>query len=217
MITLIAEELSLVRQWSEGCRRSGREFQVLDASALVSGSQLHAGVCLFDLGPRGGADTTGLTRALAAYPQCRFVALSARPSADEGLQLLRAGVRGYCNRQASDKAAVAVLDTVEAGEIWASRQVTDFLLAQAIGGATALDGTGRPALFQALTRRETEIAEQVAAGHSNKMIAAEAGITERTVKTHLNNIFRKTGVRNRVQLALAVNDAEDVPRRLSSG
>ena len=58
--------------------------------------------------------------------------------------------------------------------------------------------------------------EQVAAGQSNKMIAAEAGITERTVKTHLNNIFRKTGVRNRVQLALAVNDAEDLPRRLSS-
>jgi DNA-binding NarL/FixJ family response regulator len=112
---------------------------------------------------------------------------------------------------------VAVLDTVEAGQVWASRQVTDFLLAQAIGGATALDGTARPALFQALTRRETEIAEQVAAGHSNKMIAAEAGITERTVKTHLNNIFRKTGVRNRVQLALAVNDAEDPPRRLSSG
>jgi DNA-binding NarL/FixJ family response regulator len=71
--------------------------------------------------------------------------------------------------------------------------------------------------FGQLTARETEIAEQVAAGHSNKVIAAENGISERTVKAHLNAIFRKTGLHNRVQLALAVSQANRDSWRLSNG
>lgn len=217
MITLVTTAVSLVGPWSEAGRRGGRVFRVLDADGLFSDPEPPANVCLFDLGPRGDGDPAPLLRALTTFPDCRFVALTARPTAAEGLRLLRAGASGYCNRQASPRAAGAVLDAIENGQIWASRQVTDFLLAQAIGGAVATPGPARPVLFQILTRRENEIAAQVAAGHSNKRIAAEAGVTERTVKTHLNNIFRKTGVRNRVQLALAINEAEAAPRKLSIG
>lgn len=67
-----------------------------------------------------------------------------------------------------------------------------------------------------MTAREMEVAEQVAAGYSNKLIAAEAGITERTVKAHLNSIFRKTGIRNRVQLALAISQANEGSAHLSN-
>ena len=217
MITLVASDLGLVGTWSEVCHRSGRPFQVLDAAGLASAPEPPSGVCVYDLGPRGGTDLATMLRTLAEYPDCRFIALTARPTAEEGLRLLGAGVGGYCNRQASSVAITAVLDSVEAGQVWASHQVTDYLLAQAIGGATRMAGAARPALFQGLTQRETEIAVQVAAGQSNKMIAAETGITERTVKTHLNNNFRKTGVRNRVQLVLAINEANAAPRRFSNG
>ena len=95
-----------------------------------------------------------------------------------------------------------MLATVGDGEIWAGRQVTEHLLSRALPSAVSELADAR---FQRLTARESEIATQVAAGRSNKLIAAEYGISERTVKAHLSAIFEKLGVRDRVQLALAMN------------
>ena len=52
------------------------------------------------------------------------------------------------------------------------------------------------------------VALEVAKGATNKEIAATLGITERTVKSHLTLIFDKTGVRDRVQLALLLNNIQ---------
>ncbi len=54
----------------------------------------------------------------------------------------------------------------------------------------------------ALTEREQEILEHVAAGDSNKEIASSLGLGEKTVKHHMTNILRKLRVRNRVEAAL---------------
>ena len=109
-----------------------------------------------------------------------------------------------------------LISTVASGEIWAGKQVTDYLLKIALAEKTKAPAP-RESLFGQLTTREAGIARQVAAGHSNKVIAADSGISERTVKAHLNSIFRKTGISNRVQLALAVSQANEGPRRLSNG
>jgi DNA-binding NarL/FixJ family response regulator len=141
--------------------------------------------------------------------------MSAVPEAAEGVRLLRAGVRGYCNRRMSDAALVTAVATVLAGEIWAGKQVTEYLLQHAVAQSPNPD-SAVPALH-GLTPREREIAELVGAGRSNKVIAAEAGVSERTVKAHLNAIFRKTGIRNRVQLALAVSQGAPANGRLAHG
>ena len=51
-----------------------------------------------------------------------------------------------------------------------------------------------------LTKREHEIAELCAKGKLNKEIAAELGISQRTVETHKNNLFRKLGINNTIEL-----------------
>ena len=56
-----------------------------------------------------------------------------------------------------------------------------------------------------LSAREREVAEAVAEGLTNKQVAARLGITERTVKAHLATVFEKTGVRDRLQLALRLS------------
>jgi two-component system nitrate/nitrite response regulator NarL len=71
-----------------------------------------------------------------------------------------------------------------------------------------------------LTPRETEIAQKIAAGRSNKELSKEFSIRERTVKHHLTNIFRKVGVSSRLELALRVRDSvrfrQAIPRPLSA-
>jgi DNA-binding NarL/FixJ family response regulator len=58
-------------------------------------------------------------------------------------------------------------------------------------------------MFGALTRREREIAADVAEGLANKHIARRRGVSVHTVENHLRSIFRKTGVDSRTKLALA--------------
>jgi DNA-binding NarL/FixJ family response regulator len=214
VILLAMDDLALVRRWSEAVRAYGADFVVTAPEALPRPLPTEIDLCLFDLGPRGAADLSLLRDAVSGHPAIRFVVLTARPDAAEGLAVLRAGARGYCNRLASASAGGAVLATVADGEIWAGRQVTEYLLSRA---QSSSEGEAAGARFEGLTTRESEIAAQVAAGHSNKVIAAENGISERTVKVHLNNIFRKTGVRNRTQLALAFNSRDPIAERLSNG
>jgi DNA-binding NarL/FixJ family response regulator len=56
-----------------------------------------------------------------------------------------------------------------------------------------------------LTERERQVAQAVAAGASNKEIARQLGITERTIKAHTGAIFEKLAVRDRLQLSLLVH------------
>ena len=94
-----------------------------------------------------------------------------------------------------DQASSLILECVHAvmdGEEW--------LPASIAGGSVA---PARAAVgIDVLTRREVEIAEQVSRGFSNKRIAGSLGLAEGTVKSHLNRIYRKLDVGNRVQLAL---------------
>jgi len=60
-------------------------------------------------------------------------------------------------------------------------------------------------VLDGLTEREAELAWLIAQGKSNKQIARQLDITERTVKAHLNAIYRKTGTSGRLPLALLIN------------
>jgi len=215
-VVAVSSEPGIRRRWCDALVAAGICCTPMAPGRLSADTGLDGAICLFDLGPRAGMGAQRLADGLAAHPDTRFVAMTARPEASEGLRLLRGGVRGYCNRQASPRVLSALLATVGAGEIWAGRQVTDYLLQSRLEQeVTAAEPGGDP--LRLLTPREAEIAHQVAAGLSNKVIAADNGITERTVKAHLNSIFRKTGVHNRVQLALVVSKLPVASRRRSNG
>jgi DNA-binding NarL/FixJ family response regulator len=71
----------------------------------------------------------------------------------------------------------------------------------------------QPALESKLTRRELEVLRLVKGGLTHKQIAAQLGISEKTVGTHIEHIFSKLGVHNRVQaLVLAQRDELAAPR-----
>jgi DNA-binding NarL/FixJ family response regulator len=216
VIVACGTDAKRLMDWSAILHQAGHDGVILPPTRLLRSVPDAAVICVFDLGERPGVAVPALLAAIEGLPALKFIALTAKPDAQEGLALLRAGVRGYCNRLASGPVFSALVSSVDHGEIWAGRQVTDYLLARSLAEPQTAEPVPAIDLFAKLTPREAEIARQVASGLANKVIAADNGISERTVKAHLNAIFRKTGVSNRVQLALAVSQQEQ-GRQLSHG
>lgn len=124
------------------------------------------------------------------------------PNDDDGLVLLKAGVRGYANTGIEPRLLQAAVQAISRGDVWVSRRLMQRLVEDLIDG-NERDVSDDPRL-DTLTPREREIAEIVAEGASNKVIASRLNVTERTVKAHLTSAFQKTGTRDRLELALLI-------------
>ncbi len=125
----------------------------------------------------------------------KFIMIARSPGLDRQVQWLRAGIRGVVDEADSSpekfrKAVCKVLD----GEVWASRTLLSRVVAQSRG-----PGNDRAAV---LTPRERQVADLMRQGLKNAAIAARLKITEKTVKGHVTNVFRKMGVENRTQAAV---------------
>jgi two-component system nitrate/nitrite response regulator NarL len=134
----------------------------------------------------------------------RIILLSDAPNDEEGVAALRAGARGYCHKQLPPPALRKAVDRVGDGEIWAERRLIPVLLDhfRAFGGEPAEQRAQLDRRLSLLTPRERDISVLIAAGASNRDIAARLMVGEGTVKAHLTAIFRKLGFNDRLQLGL---------------
>ena len=127
----------------------------------------------------------------ALVERAAVIVVTATERVDDALAALRAGARGVVFKRFAIETLMVAMRTVLDGHVWAPPELQAEM-------ATRL----REPAAVALTRREREIVRQVALGLRNAEVAAKLNVSEGTVKTHLNNIFQKLGVRDRVQLAL---------------
>jgi len=134
------------------------------------------------------------------FTAVKIIAFANVPDEDEGLALLKLGAQGYCNANIVPSLMSKAIVAVKQGEIWVGRMLMQKIITDMVGVAQK----NEPDLSM-LTGREQEIARVVAEGACNKTIANRLDVTERTVKAHLTNIFKKAGVRDRLELALMVN------------
>jgi two-component system, NarL family, response regulator LiaR len=102
--------------------------------------------------------------------------------------LLRLGYRGYLGPDAMGLELLRAIEAVLAGEVWAERKV----VGAALGEAARTH----------LTARESEVLGILASGRSNKEIAMELGITVKTVKSHVSQLYSKLDIHDRVTLSL---------------
>lgn len=145
-----------------------------------------------------------IQRFVAQYQAKPLVVLTNLPVAADAIAALKLGVRAYCNAQAGPATFRQIAQVVEAGGIWLGEDLAQFLLMNLAAPQNPMTRNDQGAWRQALSQREIEVAEAVANGASNKVIARQLGITERTVKAHITTIFQKLGVHDRLQLALKV-------------
>lgn len=142
----------------------------------------------------------GAAELIRLYPFCRVIVLADKPDDQEGLYFLKAGAAGYTNTYISPERLKQAVAVAESGGVWMGQS----LMSKLIAGMTVPDEKEASALA-GLTERETELASLIAEGKSNKQIASQLDITERTVKAHLSAIYRKTNTKGRLSLALLVN------------
>jgi DNA-binding NarL/FixJ family response regulator len=139
----------------------------------------------------------------------RIVALDDKPTDEKGLAALSSGAAGYANAHAAPQVLHTIESVVRSEGLWVGEALLSRVLRTfaAISGAPLIPPPEPPAALAKLSEREREVALKVARGESNKEIARELHIAERTVKAHLSAIFEKLEVRDRLQLAILLKAA----------
>lgn len=136
-------------------------------------------------------------------PQCHVVVVSSVPTDTEGLQAIDAGARGYCHLMAVPELLREVEQVVAHGGLWVGPGLVQRLVAATrVVLERSSNAAGTTLDVSQLSEREAEVARAVASGKSNKEVAAQLHISERTVKAHLGSVFDKLNIRDRVQLVL---------------
>jgi DNA-binding NarL/FixJ family response regulator len=169
--------------------------------------RLRPDVVLMDLRmPRcDGVEATRRIRGSSSATQ--VVVLTTYTDDRSVLEALRAGARGFLTKDASAEEIGHAISAVLHGEAAIDPAVQHHVVAAVASTpasapantstrATPPDGSANP---DGLSRREVEVLELIAEGRSNAEIADRLFITEATVKSHINHIFAKTGVRDRAQ------------------
>jgi len=200
---LVADDQRVVREGLTLLLRLLPDLEVVGAAsdgeeAITLVDRLRPDVVLMDLRmPR--CDGVEATRRLQqSHPECRVVVLTTYADDRSVVEALRAGARGFLTKDAGAEEIQRAIEAVLAGRAAIDPAVQHHLVAAVSGGAAA-EPSPQPSLPDGLTTREAEVLALVAQGLSNAEIAARLVVTEATVKTHINHIFMKSGVRDRAQ------------------
>ena len=130
-------------------------------------------------------------------PDVRLIVMG--PDADDEviLQAITAGAKAYLEASATPQQVEQAIVIVSQGSIWAPRRVLSIFVDRATKSSRAVT----PALAQ-FTAREIQVLKLLVAARSNREIARNLGIEERTVKAHVAKLMRKVGVENRIALSI---------------
>lgn len=169
--------------------------------------QIKPQVLLLDYDLPGLDSLAGIAELRTLSPETKIIVSSLDLSDETEWELFKAGVKGCCPKNIEPKQLKSVVEAVQQGELWIRRTITTRLLDELGRIAVEKNQIKQAAsdLLANLTRREHEIATLVGSGGSNKQIAQHLAISERTVKAHLTEIFRKLKVADRLKLALIVS------------
>lgn len=169
------------------------------ADAVRICEQLLPNILLLDISMPGD----GITAARQIVQRCpvvRIIMLTASESEEHVSAALEAGASGYVLKGISACELTSMITSVNAGGTYVTPSLAARVLSQM---KTRLAHPAEPD-FPSLTKREEEILACVAQGQTNKEIALELGISEKTVKHYMTNIMQKLQVRNRVEAVLAL-------------
>jgi len=185
----------------------GEQFEIVgdaaDAAAAVAGIRAtDPDVVLLDVHMPGGGGVAVIRAVAPERPQVRFLALSVSDAADDVIDVIRAGARGYVTKSIAPADLVDAIRRVRDGDAVFSPRLAGFVLDAFAGEAPARSD---PELDQ-LTAREREVLRHIARGYAYKQIARQLHISVKTVETHVSAVLRKLQLSNRYELTRWATD-----------
>ncbi len=187
----------------EGLEMVGEGGSREDAIRIVR--EICPDVMLMDISmPGNGLDA--IAEALDICPELKIVMLTVSEASDDIAKAIKLGAKGYVLKGVGSRGLAEVVKTVASGESYVSPALSAKLIA---GLSAPAEKAEKQDLLAELTEREQEVLTLVASGLSNKRVARELDLHEKTVKHHMTRILSKLKVSNRTEAALTLRDAAD--------
>lgn len=175
-------------------------WQTLWPNAMVSAADTHTPSSHLDLVLIVAGERDWIENVTHYSKQgCSVMILSRHLQLQELQQAFSAGATGYVDILCSEQELTLASQAVTQGALWVPPALLNSLM-NVIAEQTTSQHHHDP--FSALSPREREVADAVCQGLSNKHVAQQLAITERTVKLHLTSIFSKLNIKDRMQLLL---------------
>lgn len=198
---LIVDDHEMVREGLMAMLKPEPDFEVVgqtgvgeDVQDLVQGTR--PDVVLLDARLPGISGVEVCRRLTKAHPKVAVVILTTYTDVELVQDCLQAGARGYVVKDVEKFSLKESIRAVSRGQAVLAPQVAGQIIERMRSGAPQNE---RPA---GLNGSQLAILRLISRGHSNREIAADVHLSENTVKTHIQEIFRKLGVRNRVEAAI---------------
>jgi len=188
---IVREGLRLILETADDLEVVGEAVDGAECLRLVP--ELKPDIILMDLQMPRMDGITAIEHLRKEHPQIAIVILTTYNEDDLMIHGLRSGARGYLLKDSSRENLLDAIHAAAKGETLLKPEI----LARVLAPQAAPKPASVSKNESALTERELEVLQSAARGERNKEIAYKLGITERTVKAHLQSIYQKFGVDSR--------------------
>ncbi|MBI4612385.1 MAG: response regulator transcription factor [Planctomycetes bacterium] len=198
---LVADDHAVFRNGLTALLAKESDLEIVGEAATAGDTiraamETEADVLVLDIGMPGQSGVAAAAAISKRRPKLAIVILTMHEDEDYLQEMLKIGVRGYVLKKSSGEDLLQAIRTAYRGARYIDRGFADTLVSASVAGQP----TGSPDRLGQLTRREREVCEMLAYGHTNAEIAENLHISERTVETHRSNIMNKIDAKTRAEV-----------------
>lgn len=200
---MIADDHALIREGIKKLLELEENFEIVALAgdgeqAIASIKEKSPDVVLLDINMPVMNGIDCLKQIKQDYPEIKVIMLTIHEDAEYLIETINIGAEGYVLKDADVSSLVKAIQKVVQGEVYIHPTLSGILVRE----YKRKDKNIEDVIGNNLTKREYEVIRLISKGYNNKEIAIELFISEKTVKNHVSNIFKKIKVTDRTQAAL---------------